>query len=229
MLKTNITKELYQYALNIGLKEPKIARELREYTQNNFGNHQMLTTPDQCQFMALLAKLISAKRYLEIGVFTGYSTMIMGLALKNNLHSTSQSCKIVAIDNNQKHLDVAIKFWQTAKIDDIITVLCDDALKALECLYNRPRKENELFDIVYIDANKSDYLMYYEYAYKLVRRGGIILVDNIFLDGKVINQNTKTPNYAVKIAEFNEFIHKDNRIEISVLSIGDGLTIAYKL
>lgn len=228
MLKTNITEELHQYALGIGLKEPTIARELRKYTQNNLSNHQMLTAPDQCQFMALLARLTNAKNYLEVGVFTGYSTMIMGLALKN-INLLPQNCKIVAIDNNQKHLNIAMKFWQTAKIDDIITVLCDDAINALEKLHNKTKNENDLFDIAYIDANKSDYLTYYEYTYKLVRKGGIILIDNIFVGGRVINQDANNPKYVAKIAELNQFINKDKRVEISVLSIGDGLTIAYKI
>jgi predicted O-methyltransferase YrrM len=254
MLKTNITPELHQYTLDIGMREPRIAQELRAYTVAHFKNHQMLTAPEQCQFIALLAKLINAQSYLEIGVFTGYSTLIMALALKDNYKNSNQNSqqnnndnssqnsnrlKIVALDNNQKHLDTAMQFWQMAQVNDIITPICGNALQSLEMLWNDYnsnnyedfQQPNKLFDIAYIDANKSDYLAYYEYAYKLVRHGGIILIDNILMGGQVSNladNLCKTPNYVDSVRQFNQFIHTDSRVDISVLPIGDGLTIAYK-
>lgn len=230
MLKTNITEAIHQYALTIGMREPQIATDLREYTVKNFKNHQMLTPPEQAQFMAFLVKLITATKYLEIGVFTGYSTLIMALALKNNQRTQAATdLEIIAIDNNYHNLNTARNFWQMAQVDDIITSICNDATDALKELENKRKHPTQLFDIAYIDANKAAYLSYYESAYKLIRCGGIIIIDNIFLNGRVAKLTPDAPNYVVKMAEFNQFIYNDTRVDISVLNIGDGLTLAYKL
>lgn len=213
--KTEITDELYRYALNMGVREHPVLQKLREYTdklQNSF----MQIVPEQGQFMGLLAKIINAKHYLEIGVFTGYSSLVMALSM-------GKDAKVVALDNNQKYLQIAQQFWTEAQVDQCITIIEGDAKESCERLL---AKHTNFFDIAFIDANKNDYLKYYEYCYKLVRSGGLILIDNVLFHGLVTKPNQS--NFVETIKRLNEFIYQDPRVEISLLPIADGLTIARK-
>ncbi|MBP9743398.1 MAG: class I SAM-dependent methyltransferase [Burkholderiales bacterium] len=214
--KTEITSELYQYALDIGVKEHPVLRKLREYTAK-LENSIMQIVPEQGQFMGLLAKIINAKHYLEIGVFTGYSSLVMALYM-------GKDSKIVALDNNRDYLQIAQKFWAEAQVDQYIKTMEGNAIESCEQLL--ASGHTNFFDIAFIDANKNDYLKYYEYCYKLVRPGGLILIDNVLFHGLVTKSNQ--PNFVETIKELNEIIYQDPRVEISLLPIADGLTIARK-
>lgn len=215
MQKTFINNALYEYILNNSIYKihPTLIK-LKQFTQT-IKNSQMQISEDQGQFMSLLGKITYAKKYLEIGVFTGYSSLLMALALGSD--ST-----IYALDNNQDYIDIAKSFWQEAKVEKQIIPLINDAKTSLETLIN---DHKETFDIAFIDANKDNYKAYYEYCLKLVKPKGLILIDNTLFHGEVLNKSSKI---GTTISDFNEYIVKDNRVYISLIPIADGLTIAYK-
>lgn len=216
MLKIELTAELYNYLLQFSIKEHDILKQIRCFNQT-LPNGDIQIPPEQAQFMTLLAKIIGAKKYLEIGVFTGYSSLAMALAMG------SQS-QIYAIDHSQKYLNIANSFWQLAGVDKQIIPILGEASDALDKLCSDQHLGS--FDIAFIDANKSKYKEHYEYCYKLVRHSGIILIDNVLMRGKILNESS--PKYVKAIREFNEFIYNDIRVDIVILPIADGLTIAYK-
>jgi predicted O-methyltransferase YrrM len=217
MPKTLITDELYNYAIRYGVHENPILTELRHKT-HTLSNAIMQIPQDQGQLMGILARSIKAQKYLEIGVFTGYSSLCMALHMGKN-------GQIIALDNSEEYTNIAKEFWQKAQVDTQIRLIIDHALNSLEQLTQSGH--NSTFDIAFIDANKSDYLKYYEYCYTLVRPGGLILIDNTLFHGEVTKTNS-TANFVTAIQEFNQFIYNDPRVEISLLTIADGLTIAYK-
>ena len=215
-MKTIFSNELYEYVIKHSVHEHHILQELREYN-NTLPTGHMQITPDQGQFMAFLAKITHAKTYLEIGVFTGYSTLLMALAM-------GKHCKIYALDNRTDHLTIAKQYWKKANVLEQINVLLDDALISLEKMLTQNLHDS--IDIAFIDAKKSDYKNYYEYCYQLVKPGGIIIIDNVLMRGDVLKPNTK--NFVNSIKEFNNFLHQDTRVSMCMLTVGDGLSIVYK-
>ena len=221
-IKTQITDELYQYVVKFGTKEHPILTKLREVTYS-LPNAHMQITVDQAGFMGLLDKIMNAKSYLEVGVFTGYSALAMMLAMGPEASAT-------VLDNNADYLETARKFWAEAHVDGQITSMLGNAKDSLELL--RSAKPNtshipKVFDIAFIDANKTECLIYYEHCYQLVKSGGIILVDNVLSRGKVLDTNG-SPNSAKPMHQFNQYILDDARVTSSMLSIADGLTVIYK-
>lgn len=212
-----ITDEVYDYALKLGVHEHPVLAELRHKTQS-LDNAIMQIPPDQGQLMGILARAINAKKYLDIGVFTGYSSLAMAL------HMGCDS-QVFALDHSEESTAIAKEFWQKAGVLKQITLILDDALNSLEKLSQSGHKAT--FDVAFIDANKSDYLKYYEYCYTLVRKGGLILIDNTLFYGEVAKDHP-SKKFVTTIQEFNKFIYNDTRVEISLLPIADGLTIAYK-
>jgi caffeoyl-CoA O-methyltransferase len=215
-MKTKISDELYEYALSYSGKEHPILNKISEYNKS-LTNGNMQIAKEQAQLMAIIAKMIGAKKYLEIGVFTGYSSLAMALAMGNN-------ATITAIDNNPSHLEIAKKFWQQAIVEKQITTYLGDASEVLEELSTANNLAT--FDMVFIDANKNDYLNHFNLCYNLVRSGGVIIVDNVLMHGLVLE--TKPPKYAQAIKEFNQAIYNDSRVDTVMLPFADGVTIAYK-
>lgn len=214
-MKTVLTDELYQYALSIAKEEGDLLRRLREETLSTNGAHMQITV-DQGQFIALLAKTMLAKKYLEIGVFTGYSVLVTTLAMGDN-------AKTIALDHDPRPLVIAKKYWALAGLNNI-EVMLDDALISLAKLVDHGHESS--FDLAFIDAKKSDYIEYFEYCIKLVRPGGIILIDNVFLLGGVLDAELATKTRAIR--EFNQFIRQDSRVDYCVMTIADGLIMARK-
>lgn len=213
----NITPNLYEYLLSVSVKEAEVLRELREEASSHpLGKMQI--SPDEAQFLSFLIKLIGAKKILEIGVFMGYSSTAMALALP-------EDGQIIACDNSREFTDIAQRYWQKAKVDDKITLHLKPALETLQELINQGEKET--FDFVFIDADKSNYDNYYEKSLELVRKGGLIAIDNILWDGKVADENI-TDNRTEKIRELNAKLAKDDRIELSLITIADGVTLVMK-
>ncbi|MBL1209229.1 class I SAM-dependent methyltransferase [Geminocystis sp. GBBB08] len=213
----NLSSQLYEYLLSVSLRESKILQELRqEASSHPLGKMQI--SPDQAQFLALLIKLIGVKKILEIGVFMGYSSTAMALALPDE-------GKLIACDNRKDFTDIAQNYWQKAKVDHKITLHLKPALDTLDELI--ALGETETFDFVFIDADKSNYYNYYEKSLTLVRKNGLIAIDNVFWDNKVVDQNIND-NPTKKIREFNQKLSQDYRIDLSIISIGDGLTLALK-
>ena len=214
MPKTVLNEDLYQYVVDFGAREHPVLTKLRNETAKLKNRHMQISV-DQGQLMGLLAKIIGAKHYLEFGVFTGYSSLTMALAMGSDSHVTG-------LELRSEYLKTAREFWIEANVEKQIRVIEGPA--ALSCA--KLIVDKEQFDIAFIDANKTDYPTYYEYCYQLVRVGGLILVDNVLFKGAVLEEEPS--NSALAIKKLNEIIKNDPRVDICMLPIADGLTIAYK-
>jgi predicted O-methyltransferase YrrM len=209
--------EFLQYYRSIATREPEILRELRRETSAN-PMAMMQIAPEQGQFMAFLVKLLGAKNTLEVGVFTGYSSLAVALALP-------EDGRVMACDVSEEYTEIARRYWEKAGVSEKIELRIAPAVETLDELIATGR--GETFDFAFIDADKSNYDRYYEQCLQLVRSGGIIAIDNVFWGGKVADSNP-SDNRTALIRSLNEKIHRDERVEISVIPIGDGLTLAMK-
>jgi predicted O-methyltransferase YrrM len=208
---------LYDYYQAIAFRERDILKELRQATsQLPMANMQI--APEQGQFMALLVQLTGARKILEIGVFTGYSSLALALALP-------PQGRILGCEISAEYAAIARQFWQKAGVSEKIDVLLGPAVTSLEQLL--ANGEQESFDLAFIDANKSDYDQYYELSLQLVRPGGLILIDNVLWYGKVADE-TIQDKATQSIRHLNAKLHQDLRISLSLVPIGDGLTLALK-
>ena len=213
----NLSDQVYDYLLSVSLREPDILQQLREETASHPWA-RMQISPDQGQFLALLVKLLNAKKIIEIGVFTGYSSLCMALAL-------ADEGIIIACDINEEDTTVAQRYWQQAGVEHKVDLRIAPALETMDALI--AEGEQECYDFVFIDGEKSEYRDYYERSLQLLRPGGLITIDNVLWSGKPADplQTDKDTN---AIRDFNSFLHKDTRIEISMLPVADGLTLARK-
>ncbi|MEO0537522.1 MAG: class I SAM-dependent methyltransferase [Cyanobacteria bacterium P01_A01_bin.123] len=208
---------LYDYLLSVSLREPKILTQLRQETaQHPDGDMQI--APDQGQFMALLVKLMDAKKVLEIGTFTGYSTLWMALALPPD-------GSITACDVDEDYTAIARRYWQTAGVEAKIDLCLAPAIDTLDVLLAEGQAGT--FDFAFIDADKTNYSRYYEKSLELLRPGGLIAIDNVLWSGAVVDPVITDPD-TLALRELNQTLHQDQRIELSMLPIADGLTLALK-
>jgi caffeoyl-CoA O-methyltransferase len=213
----SLDDELYGYLLKVSLREPDLLRRLRDETAA-LPNRSMQIAPEQGQFMAILVRLMNARRILEIGTFTGYSALCMALALPPH-------GRIVTCDINQEWTAVARRYWSEAAVEDRITLRLGPAMATLEALL--AEGEGGRFDVAFIDADKQNYSGYFEHVLALVRTGGLIIVDNVLWGGSVINPAKEDPD-TLAIRAFNTRIRDDERVHLSLVPIGDGLTLAMK-
>jgi predicted O-methyltransferase YrrM len=212
-----LEQSLYDYLLSVSLREPIALTQLRQET-SQMPNSRMQISPEQGQFMALLVKLIGAKKTLEIGVFTGYSSLIVALALPAD-------GKIVACDVSEEYTSIARRYWQQAGVADKIDLHIAPALETLDKLLTAG--EAGTFDFAFIDADKGNYENYYERSLELIRPGGLIAIDNVLWSGKVADTEIQD-NQTNKIRALNRKLHQDSRITLSLVPIADGLTLAMK-
>jgi predicted O-methyltransferase YrrM len=211
--------QLYNYLLAVSLRETDVLEQLRQATADNQPMAEMQIAPEQGQFMALLVQLIGAKKTLDIGVFTGYSALVVALALP-------QDGKVVACELSPEYAEFACHWWQKAGVIDKIDLHIAPAQDTLALLITKG--EVNSFDFAFIDADKSNYDTYYEQALQLVRPGGLIAIDNVLWSGRVANLDVQD-NRTNKIRDFNQKLHQDGRINLSLVPIADGLTLARKL
>ncbi|SVC10801.1 uncharacterized protein METZ01_LOCUS263655 [marine metagenome] len=214
---TELTPALHDYLLAHGFRENQILARLREETQN----HEwaiMQITPEQGAFMAILAELIGAKRYLEIGVFTGYSSLSVALAM-------GVEGRVTALDNNKTFTETAKRYWQEAGLGENIELRLGDARTSLAELL--AEGQAGCFDFAFIDADKSGYDNYYEACLELLRPGGLLALDNMFHLGRVALRNKWSEDTPV-IDALNAKIKVDQRVSVSMVPIGDGLTLCRK-
>lgn len=209
--------QLYDYLQSVSLREPEILTQLRQETAQH-PMAQMQIAPDQGQFMALLVQLIGAKKTLEVGVFTGYSSLVVALALP-------PEGKVVACDVSQEYTSIARRYWQQAGVADKIDLHIAPAQETLKSLLAEGQAGT--FDFAFIDADKSNYEIYYELALELVRPGGLIIVDNVLWSGRVADPQVQD-NRTKAIRSLNQKLHQDQRVTLSLVPIGDGLTLALK-
>lgn len=209
--------QLYNYFLSVSLRETDILRQLREETAK-LPNAVMQIAPEQGQFMALLIKLLGATKTLEVGVFTGYSSLCVALALPRN-------GKIIACDISEDYTTTARRYWQAAGVADKIDLRIAPAMDTLDQLLTEG--QGETFDFAFIDADKGNYDAYYERALQLIRPGGLIALDNVLWSGRVADAQDKESS-TKKLRALNEKLHQDQRITLSMIPIADGLTLALK-
>jgi caffeoyl-CoA O-methyltransferase len=212
-----LDERLYRYLVEHSVREPQVLCELREETAK-LPMAGMQIGPDQGQFMALLVKLMGAKRCLEIGVFTGYSSLSVALALP-------PEGQIIACDVSEEWTAIARRYWERAGVAHKIDLRLGPALVTLEGLRSAGGEGN--FDFAFIDADKGNYLAYYERCLQLLRRGGLIAIDNTLWSGDVANPDNQESDTA-SLRRFNEALHRDERIDLAMLPVGDGLTLALK-
>jgi caffeoyl-CoA O-methyltransferase len=208
---------LYEYLKSVSLREPEILRRLRKKT-TALTQHYMQISPEQGQFMGLLVELIQAHKCLEIGTFTGYSALSVARKLPN-------SGSLIACDISQDFINHAKPFWKEAGVADKIDIRIGPAIDTLDGLIANGQKNT--FDFTFIDADKTNYLGYFQRALDLSRTGGLICIDNVLWNGAVANPNINDED-TVAIRTFNQTLLNDDRISLSLLPIGDGLTLARK-
>lgn len=211
-----LSDELYEYLCSVSLREPEILRRLREETAQ-LPEAGMQISPEQGQFMRLLIELTGAKKCLEIGTFTGYSSLSVALSLPDD-------GKLFCCDKSEEWTSIARRYWKEAGVEKKIQLILGPAMGTLDKLLER---ETGTFDFAFIDADKSNYPGYYERVLKLMRHGGLIVVDNVLRSGKVADQSN-TESDTIVIREFNKFLHRDERIFLSMVPMSDGLTLARK-
>jgi predicted O-methyltransferase YrrM len=209
---------LQAYVRSFGMREDADLAALREETANHPWA-MMQISPEEGQLMAVLVRVLGARKTLEVGVFTGYSALVVAKAM-------GPAGKVIALDISEEFTAIARRHWAKAGIADRIDLRLRPAIESLDALV--AAGESNTFDFAFIDADKSNYDAYYEYALKLVRRGGLIAIDNVLWDGKVIDSSDQSA-HTVAIRAINRKIHGDSRVEVSMVPIGDGLTLALKL
>ena len=214
----NLTNNLRNYLWEKGMQEHPVLAELREETAQ-IPESVMQICPEQGALMANLIRLMSAKKTIEIGTFTGYSALAVALALPDD-------GKIVACDISEEWTSVGKKKWEQAGVGDKIDLRIAPALETLEGLMAEGQEGT--FDFAFIDADKANYLDYYKMCLKLVRKGGVIAIDNVLWGGAVIQTDINDVD-TVAIRELNDYLVHDERVALSMVPVGDGLTIAFVL
>jgi predicted O-methyltransferase YrrM len=212
-----MSDRLYDYLLKVSMREPRVLKQLREETAKH-PRHGMQISPEQGQFMRLLVRLMGAVRCIEVGVFTGYSSLSVALALPDG-------GRIVACDVSEEYTAVAKRYWKQAGVDKKIELRLGPALETLDAMLKRG--EAGRYDFAFIDADKRNYLHYYERVIRLLRPGGLMAVDNVLWSGAVIDKKDRSVD-TLAIRKFNKTLLADGLIELSLVPIGDGLTLARK-
>jgi predicted O-methyltransferase YrrM len=214
----NLSGPLQAYLRSVGMREDADLAALREETATH-PSAGMQIAPEQGQLMTLLIHILGARKTLEVGVFTGYSAMVVAKAM-------GPKGRVVALDVNEEFTAIARRHWAKAAVADRIDLRLRPATDSLKALV--AAGEGNTFDFAFIDADKPNYDAYYEYALQLVRQGGLIAIDNVLWDGKVVDSSDRSANTAA-IRAINQKIHDDSRVQASMVPIGDGLTLALKL
>lgn len=214
----NLTQEVYQYYQAHAYREPAVLAELRLETEKEFASANMQISPEQGQFMQLLVKLAQAKKILEIGTFAGYSALWMALGLP-------EDGRIITCDRDPKSTALAKQFWQRAGVEEKVELKLAPALETLQALETQGEKSH--VDFVFIDADKKQYNAYYEYSLRLLKPGGLIVIDNTLQRGAVADSGNKDPN-TLALRTLNDKLRQDPRVMIVMLPLSDGVTLAYK-
>ena len=209
--------KLYDYLLRLGVREPKAGQELRVRT-SKLPMAMMQISPEQGALMGMLVKLLGARRAIEVGTFTGYSALCVAAALPAD-------GKLIACDVSAEWTSIGREYWAKAGVDRKIDLRIGPAVQTLDALL--AAGEAGRFDFGFIDADKANYDAYYERILKLLRPGGLVGIDNVLWNGRVVQADVKDAD-TVAIRALNEKLAADNRVDVALLPIGDGLTLARK-
>jgi len=213
----SVNKEIEEYINNHSLKLNSIQKEIISYNESLGNIKRMQISVLQCHFLHLLIKSSKIKKILEIGTFTGLSTLSMSLALP-------EDGTIVALDKNQKTNEIAVNFFKKANQKNKIKTIIKPALESLKDLKDKKQK----FDFVFIDADKENYKNYFNQTLDLIDKDGLIIIDNVLWHGEVIDK-TKQDKLTTCIRDFNSYVNNDERIENLIIPVGDGLNVCRKL
>lgn len=212
-----LTDVLHDYMLAVSLREPALLTQLREETAA-LPERSMQISPEQGQFMQLLVKLLGVQKVIEIGVFTGYSSLAVALALP-------ETGRIVACDVSAEFTNTARRYWATAGVAHKIALCLAPAVDTLRHLLAQGQAEQ--YDFAFIDADKPNYPHYVELVYQLLRPGGLIAIDNVLWSGRVADP-TNQEESTLALRELNQQLHQDERFDLSLVPIGDGVTLLRK-
>lgn len=214
----SLDDRLYQYLLDVSVDESDLLRELREETAASVEFSVMQISPEQGQFMTLLMRLIGARRAIELGTYTGYSSICIASGLP-------EDGELICCDITEQWTDVARRYWRRAGLENKISLHLRPALETLQALLDEGRAGE--FDFVFIDADKQNYVAYYELSLKLLRQGGLIAIDNTLWSGDVADPANQEPGTRA-IRRMNEMLKHDDRVDKCMLPLGDGLSLARK-
>ena len=212
-----VNKEIEEYINNNSIKLHHVQKEIITHNEGLGDIKRMQISISQCHFLHLLIKSSKIKKILEIGTFTGLSTLSMSLALP-------EDGSVIALDKNQKTSKTAVNFFKKADQENKIKLIIAPALESLNNLKDHKQK----FDLIFIDADKENYINYFNHSVDLIDKDGLILIDNVLWHGEVVDNN-KQDRLTVSIREFNKYVNEDKRVENLIIPIGDGLTVCRKL
>jgi len=206
-----ISDKLQKYINDFSLKLNPVQQEILDYNNKLGDIKRMQVAISQCHFLHLIIKISGIKDVLEIGTFTGLSALSISLALPND-------GKLIALDKNQETNKVALDFFKKAKQDHKIKTIIKPALQSLS------EFKDQKFDMIFIDADKMNYKNYYEKSLELIKKGGLIIIDNVLWHGEVVDEKNND-KFTMNIREFNKFILEDKRVEQLIFPLGDGMTV----
>jgi len=209
--------DLRRYLLSVSLREPPVLRRLREETDGT-ERAGWEVSPEQGQFLALLAQSLGARQIIEMGVFAGYSALWLALALP-------EDGRLIACEISEQYTSIARRYWKEAGVEHKIELRIGPALDTLRGLLSEG--QGGRFDLAFIDADKTNNDNYYECALELLRPGGLIAIDNVLWSGRVLDPQSAEPD-TLAVRAFNQKLFSDTRVAISMVPIGDGLTLALK-
>ncbi len=212
-----ITESIEKYIEKYSQSLDPVQKEIISYNESLGEIKKMQIAVSQCYFLELIIKVTNFKNILEVGTFTGLSTLSMALGLPKD-------GKIVALDKDSKTNQAAVNFFKKAAQDNKIKTIIKPALETLKELTD----SNEIFDLVFIDADKESYQKYYDYALQLIKKNGLIIIDNVLWHGEVADQS-KNDKFTNIIREFNKYVKDDKKTEQVMLPLGDGFTVCRKL
>lgn len=213
----NLTDQIYEYFHSVTLREDEVMQHCRaETSQHKWAGMQI--SPEQGQFMGLLVKMLNAGKVIELGVYTGYSSLCMARAMP-------AGGKLIACDINEEYTSKAMEYWEAAGVAGKIDLRLAPALDTLADLLSAG--EEDSFDFIFVDAVKEEYSAYYPLNYRLLRSGGMMAIDNVLWGGDVANPDDRSAE-TVAIRKFNKMVHEDDRVDMCMLPVGDGLTLIRK-
>ncbi len=212
-----VNKEIEEYINNNSIKLHPVQKEIISHNEELGDIKRMQISISQCHFLHLLIKSAKIKKILEIGTFTGLSTLSMSLALP-------EDGSVLALDKNHETSNVAVNFFKKASQENKVKLIVAPALESLNNLNDQKQK----FDLVFIDADKENYKNYFNHSVNLIDKDGLIVIDNVLWHGEVVDVN-KQDKLTVSIREFNSYVNEDKRVENLIIPVGDGLSICRKL
>ena len=212
-----ITKEIENYISNHSLEFTTVQKEIISYNNSLGDIKRMQISISQCHFLHLIIKISNIKKILEIGTFTGLSGLTMSLSLPSD-------GELITLDKNEERNKIASSFFKKGKQENKIKAIIGSALESISNL----KKEEQKFDLVFIDADKENYKNYYNQSLDLIEKNGLIIVDNVLWHGEVVDTK-KQDKLTTVIREFNTYVNRDKRTENLIIPVGDGLTVCRKL